>query len=571
MFKPRRARRIVALFACLVPLLLAGCGGGGDSGGGGDGGGGGGGGVPPDTSGVSLASYYASLPPVEPQASGPDPLLGDEWHLDNIGQDGGTPGESLHAFPVWNGGNKGENVRIAIIDDAVETVHRDLAPNLAPGATWNYRAGAAPGDAPLPTTTSDDHGTSVTGIIVARDNNALGGAGVAPRAQFAAYNALATETNADIADALNRDLANNAIYNNSWGAPDDGTLRGADQSFVSAVRNGVATGRGGLGAVYVFPAGNGGCYLQDKNGTCQVENSNYDGYANQFGVMAVCAFDDNGRAPQYGEPGANVLVCGPSGNARSGITTTALKDSYRSDFSGTSASAPMVSGVAALILHARPDLSWRDVRLILAYSARKIDAGNPGWTTQTPGRAFNPLYGFGAADAQAAVARAQGWTTVGGSDSLKSCGPYTRGTGSPPGSNLFPIAIPDAPKTGEPAVLQDTAPVTDACSASISKIEFIEIRFSATHPYSGDLRIDLISPNNLVSRLADSRLCDVDGNGVAENCGIYANWPFGSVRHLDEPAAGNWTLRVSDRLSDPSAPAAGTAAWTGWSLRFWGR
>ncbi|MFP5405045.1 MAG: S8 family peptidase, partial [Gammaproteobacteria bacterium] len=426
---PRGRGATPFLRACLVPLLLAGCGGdGGSSGGGGNGGGGSGGGGSTPGGDTELSAYYRSLPPPGPQASGPDPLLPSQWHLDNTGQDGGVAGQDLRAFPVWGGGDKGNSVRVAIIDDAVETVHRDLAPNLAPGATWDYRAGAAPGAAPLPATNEDDHGTAVTGIIVARDDNALGGAGVAPRAQFSAYNALATETNADVADALNRDLANNAIYNNSWGAPDNGNLRAAASTFVAAVRNGVATGRGGLGAIYVFPAGNGGCYLQDSStGACQVDNSNYDGYANQFGVMAVCAFDDEGRAPFYAEPGANVLLCGPSGGGRAAITTTALKDSYRSDFSGTSASTPMVSGVAALILAARPDLSWRDVRLILAYSARRIDPGNPGWTSGPVGRPFNPFYGFGGVDAQAALALARGWQTVGDSASLQSCGPYAHG------------------------------------------------------------------------------------------------------------------------------------------------
>ena len=53
-----------------------------------------------------------------------------------------------------------------------------------------------------------------------------------------------------------------------------------------------------------------------------------------------------------------------------GITTTALtrQGGCTSSFSGTSASAPMAAGVIALLLEARPDLTWRDVQVIFLFS-----------------------------------------------------------------------------------------------------------------------------------------------------------------------------------------------------------
>ena len=44
--------------------------------------------------------------------------------------------------------------------------------------------------------------------------------------------------------------------------------------------------------------------------------------------------------------------------------------------SGTSAATPIVSGVAALMRQANPNLTWRDLKLILAASARKNDPTN---------------------------------------------------------------------------------------------------------------------------------------------------------------------------------------------------
>jgi subtilisin-like proprotein convertase family protein len=525
-------RPLGALCVLAVCALLAACGGGGGGG--------------------CFFTYPDGPPDLR---NGPDPLLGQQWHLQNTGQNGGTVGEDVRALLAWLlQPSKGESVRVAIVDDAIETVHEDLAPNLA--AWFDYRPGAAAGSAPLPCEETDDHGTKVAGIVLARDGNAAGGAGVAPRARLGAYNPLSTNTNADIANALGQDSAVTGVYNNSWGSPDDGLLHAAEASYVNAIRAGIEEGRDGKGSVYVFPAGNGGCFMVGSQGCAYDDNANFDGYVNQFGVNAICAVDDLGKAPFYAEPGANVLVCGPSGNSgRPAITTTAPGNGY-ADVSGTSASTPMVSGVVALMLQERPDLTWRDVRLILAHSARQNDSADAGWVTSAalPGLPFNPKYGFGVADAEQAVLLARNWDSVGGSASLQRCD-VTRGPGAP-----FPLAVPD----GDAAGRIDQVEV-DASRCAINQIEFVEVRFSATHDFSGDLRIELTSPSGLVSVLASERLCDADGDGLADDCGAYNGWTFGSVRHLDEPSQGTWALRVADRIGGDAGQ------WNSWSLTLWGR
>ena len=552
-FLPRPGRALCSLG---ISVFLAACGGGGGGGSSGGSGGGSGG------SGSDCCYAYSGILP--PAQTGTDPLLAQQWHLKNIGQSGGTPGEDLRAVDAWALGFKGDGVRVAVVDDSIETVHEDLwqnfASSLAAGAFFNYRPGAAPGTQPLPYYLDEDHGTSVAGIITARDDNAAGGAGVAPHAQLAAYNPLAhgANSNADIADALRRDGTATAIYNNSWGSPDNGVLNPAEQSFIDAIEGGIAGGRGGKGSIYVFPAGNGGCYLRNPDHTCAYnENSNLDGYVNKRGVIAVCAVDENGRAPVYAEPGANILVCGPSSNERSGITTTTTRNGYRSDFSGTSAATPMVSGVVALMLQANPNLTWRDVRLILARSARRNDAGDSGWSTNF-GLHFNPKYGFGTADAAAAANLARIWTSVGGTTALQKCGPYVRGSGAGP----FPIDIPQSSVPNASGAIDSV----DASACTLTSIEFVEVRFTATHSYSGDLRIELVSPNGLRSLLADKRLCNLDGDAFADDCGSYSQWPFGSVRHMDEPAAGTWQLRVVD-----ASPDSDQGRWNSWQLTLWGR
>jgi proprotein convertase subtilisin/kexin type 2 len=484
---------------------------------------------------------------------GADPLLGEQWYLRNLGGTiagvSATAGEDLRVFPVWATTNKGEGVRVAVVDDAIEITHPDLSPNAVTNGSFNYRPSSPFAYYPLPcldgtnNTPNDDHGTAVSGIILARDSNGIGTAGVAPRAQLAAYNALSTGTDADIADALTRDLANNAIVHNSWGSADDGKLHTADPLFVASINKGITTGRGGKGSIYVFPAGNGGCFAKDRNGNCYLENSNFDGYVNKLGQITVCGVGFTGISPFYAEPGANILVCAPA----SRISTTDVQGSWRPDFSGTSAAAPMVSGVVALMLNANPNLTWRDVKLILARSARKNHIQDPEWVNAL-GYNFNPYYGFGVADATAAVALSKTWSSVGNSSTLKSCGPYTR---------TLNFSLPDAPASNRER--SDSIQVGSNCN--ISNIEFVEVTFSAAHAYSGDLSISLVSPNGLVSKLADPRSCGLD----ADACRPYLDWQFGSVRHLDEPSNGVWTLKVSDNV------AVDTGSWTNWSIKFYGR
>ena len=79
------------------------------------------------------------------------------------------------------------------------------------------------------------------------------------------------------------------------------------------MEDGVYNGRGGLGNIYTWAAGNG---LQSD------DDSNADGYTNSRFTIAVTAVDHNGEQSYYAEPGANILVSAPSNGAGVGITTT---------------------------------------------------------------------------------------------------------------------------------------------------------------------------------------------------------------------------------------------------------
>lgn len=489
------------------------------------------------------------LVPTDPN----DPFYHYQWHLKNTGQLCGAIGEDINVEPVWNGtpSYKGDGVRIAIVDDGLEIGHPDLAANVVTGGSYDYRLSPpAYGDP-----TGGAHGTSVAGVAAAVDFNRIGVRGVAPHGRLVGYNVLQAPTTTNEADAMTLDAPLNSVSSNSWGAPDgNGTLDAPSSTWRTAIETGLATGRGGLGLIYVWAAGNG----------APIDNSNYDGQANYRGVIAVGATNDTGTKASYSEHGANLWVSAPAGETCGhAITTTDrtgtvgynptqtggsdLPDqNYTECFNGTSAATPEVSGVVALMLQARPALTWRDVRLILAETARKNDRSDSGWTSGaiSPGGTayhFNHKYGFGVVDAKAAVSRAASWSLISGTQRV-----------SPPFSGAPNIAIPDNDCTG----VSDTINVSQS---GINQIEWVEVTFTAAdHPYSGDLNISLTSPTGAVSQLAETHNCPA-------GCTAYSGWVFGSARHLGEAADGNWKLTVKDQES------LDVGTFQSWSIQFYGR
>ena len=147
-------------------------------------------------------------------------------------------GEDINVEAAWKL-TTGEGIRIALVDDALEVTHSDLKSNVVVGASYNYRPAVKGSAFPLPCTKSDGHGTSVAGIIASRAANNIGTVGIAPKAQLVGYNALSLDVTADIADALNRDMALNAIYHNSWGSPDNGEVNEAEPEFNQAIARGI--------------------------------------------------------------------------------------------------------------------------------------------------------------------------------------------------------------------------------------------------------------------------------------------------------------------------------------------
>ncbi len=443
------------------------------------------------------------------------PLFPLQWHLKNTGQTGGTPGADANILDAWSIAT-GEGVVIGIVDSSINFFHPDLNDNY--NSVLSY-GGINDGET---------HGTLVAGIAVGEGDNDIGIIGAAPDATFASlfldfssYNPLSHK---------NQEID---IYNNSWG-PLDFQER---IDNLNTIENSIQEGRGGLGNIYVFAAGNGG--LED--------NVNYDSLANSRYTIAVGAIDHNGERSEYSTPGASLLISGYSSNENVGIISTtnindigffpgdSINGEYDTNFGGTSAAAPLVSGVIALMLEANPNLTWRDVQHILVETAELNDPDDPDWVKNGAGHDINYKYGFGGIDATAAVNAAVNWETVVEEVSLTS--------------GLINVN----------SIIPDDNTVGISSSFTIEEdidLEWVEVVFDADHIWRADLEIVLTSPDGTESILAEQR-DDDDGDD-------YDNWIFTSARHWGESSQGEWILNISDEKS----LIEGT--WNSWQINLYG-
>ncbi|WP_172453234.1 S8 family peptidase [Xanthomonas arboricola] len=215
---------------------------------------------------------------------------------------------------------------------------------------------------------------------------------------------------------------------------------------------------------------------------------------------------------------------------------------YSGIMNATSAAAPTVSGVAALILSANSSLSARDVKYILATTARQIDPWqppvayqgsviDPGWITNAAGIRFSNWYGFGLADAAAAVYKASHFTPL----------PPMRDTRWVTSANAgSQIGGPARPATQRIRIKQ------------AMKVESVQLSLETAHLTPSNLRVVLVSPSGTRSYVL-TPFSALDANAYAKT-GFYIDLTSSNA-FLDETSQGVWTLEVTD-MSEPKTTAA---------------
>lgn len=226
---------------------------------------------------------------------------------------------------------KGKGVKVAVIDDGFNLNHEDLR---SIHVAFSYDVESQSLD-PSPKNIQDTHGTQVAGVIFAQHNQ-LGINGIAPESEMIAIRHTDTWTSKMLLSFYLAKLAKADVINCSWNSA---VLL---EPVWDVIRDLTVNGRGQKGVAVIFSAGNNGRDL-----------SNYKTEASLSNVVTVGSCDGKGNRlalSNYGDP-LDLCVLGENI-----VTTSAFSGRYHL-FSGTSASAAIVSGLAALLISREPAIS----------------------------------------------------------------------------------------------------------------------------------------------------------------------------------------------------------------------
>jgi thermitase len=270
----------------------------------------------------------------------------------------------IKAPTAWSTTVGSSNVIIAILDTGVDATHEDLTSKIVPG--WNtYNNNST-------TTDVSGHGTAVAGTAAAASNNGVGVASVCWSCRIMPVRVSDTTgyaTYSSIASGL------------TWAA--DHGARVANISYIVSDSSAVTSAAQ---------------YFQGKGGVVTSSAGNYSTFSNSPDnpyILTVSATDQFDVIYSYSNTGKNIDVAAPGDSF-----STQMGGGYVST-GGTSYSAPIVAGVAALVMSINPQLSGDQVQNIVKQSAD--DLGAAGW---------DAIYGAGRVNAARAVSMAAGGGTT---------------------------------------------------------------------------------------------------------------------------------------------------------------
>ncbi|KAG9487990.1 hypothetical protein GDO78_007669 [Eleutherodactylus coqui] len=451
-----------------------------------------------------------------------DPMWSQQWYLQDTRVNPSMPKLDLHVIPVWKKGITGKGVVVTILDDGLEWNHTDIYANYDPEASYDFNDKDKDPFPRYDITNENRHGTRCAGEVAMVANNKKCGVGVAYNSKIGGIRMLdGVVTDAIEASSIGFNPQHVDIYSASWGPNDDGkTVEGPGKLAQKAFEYGIKQGRNGKGSIYVWASGNGGR---------QGDNCDCDGYTDSIYTISISSASQQGRSPWYAEKCSSTLATAYSSGDYTDqrIISADLHNDCTETHTGTSASAPLAAGIFALALELNPNLTWRDMQHLVAWTSEYDPlANNSGWKKNGAGLMVNSRFGFGLLNAKALVdlADPQTWKSV-------------------PEKKVCIVKDSDF----APRILKSEDEITieiptRACEGQDNFIMSLEhMQFEVTIEYSrrGDLHITLTSPSGTKTVLLTERERDLSTNG-------FKNWAFMSVHTWGEDPAGTWTVKITD-------------------------
>jgi len=341
-----------------------------------------------------------------------DELLKEQWHLQNTGKHRGTTlgfkqGADARVVAAWQlAQTLGDPMAIvAVIDDGFDLKHPDLSGNGKIVAPMDFTRNS---HEPLPDLLGEDwHGTACAGVAIGNADN-HGILGAAPHCRLMPIRWGWSLSDSEVENWFGWVKEQGAwVVSCSWGAAAAVYRLSTRQS--RAIARCAREGRGGLGCVICFAAGNSNHDINDPN------RRSLDGFATHPDVIAVAACNSRDDRSNYSNFGKEIAICAPSnGSGGWGITTTDVMGRFRRrgvwveagyapgafthTFGGTSSACPLVAGICALLLSVKPELKAVQVKELIQRTARRM-----GDLASYDGNGHSPYHGYGCIDALAAM------------------------------------------------------------------------------------------------------------------------------------------------------------------------
>ncbi len=301
-----------------------------------------------------------------------DPSFPDQWGLHNTGQitactSPGLPGADISAVGAWGIAFGSSLVTVAVLDGGVNE-HADLVGRLVRGRNF------ADGDPDATGHMNNNHGTYVAGIAAAIQNNGIAIAGVSPNARIMpvrVFNDWGIGFEAEVSSGL------------VWAADNGADIINMSLGFGPSASTGLLHDA----VIYAYESG---ALLVASSGNVMTQDVLYPAAFDE--VIAVGATNNTDTIWMNSTTGPELSLVAPGVGVVSLMDTPGAPDTTVCDH-GTSASAPFVSGSAALVMSRYPELSGDVVRTILEVTAD--DLGDPG---------VDDVYGWGRVNAERALA-----------------------------------------------------------------------------------------------------------------------------------------------------------------------